>query len=99
MKQALSELDQAVSTEDSSVEQLTELKKEVEHHVEEEETVLFPLAQKLFDRSEGDEIAIAIERDKATRKAKRQPSSAWRVIERQPGAPARPPLPFRAGLT
>jgi hypothetical protein len=48
----------------------SELQEEVEFHVEEEETELFPRAQELLDASEAEAIAQAIARDKAAAKKK-----------------------------
>jgi iron-sulfur cluster repair protein YtfE (RIC family) len=48
----------------------SELREEVEFHVEEEETELFPRAQELLDTSEAEAIAQAIARDKAAAKEK-----------------------------
>lgn len=47
-----------------------ELQEEVEFHVEEEETELFPQAQELLDASEAEAIARAIARDKTAAKEK-----------------------------
>jgi len=68
MKTALKELDAAEKTDESWAEKLAELKADVEHHVEEEETELFPLAQKLLDSTKAEQIAQAIQKEKAAAK-------------------------------
>lgn len=67
-KKALGTLDQSDKGEESWAQQLSELQDDIEHHVEEEETEIFPLAQKLLDQSKTTEIAQAIEKDKAEQK-------------------------------
>jgi iron-sulfur cluster repair protein YtfE (RIC family) len=70
VKKMLEELEQADMDDESWAEQLTELQENVEHHVEEEETELFPQAQKVLDQDKANAIAKAIEKDKAAAKAK-----------------------------
>ena len=65
VKKLLGELDQADKEEDNWTDQLQELHEDVDDHVEEEETELFPIAQKLLDEAKTKEIAEAIEKDKA----------------------------------
>jgi hemerythrin superfamily protein len=65
VKRLLEELDQADKEEGGWNDQLQELQEDVEDHVEEEETELFPIAQKLLGDARSDEIAKAIEKDKA----------------------------------
>ncbi len=65
VKEMLQELTAGEVTDEAWTEQLSELQEDVEHHVEEEETELFPLAQKLLERDKAEEIARAIEREKA----------------------------------
>lgn len=65
VKKLLGELDRAGKDEDNWTDQLQELHEDVEDHVEEEETELFPIAQKLLDEAKTKEIAEAIEKDKA----------------------------------
>lgn len=64
VKEMLEELDGPDKDDDSWVEQLSELQESVEHHVEEEETQLFPRAQKVLKKEQADEIAAAIEKEK-----------------------------------
>ena len=64
VKEMLEELDGADKDDDSWAEQLSELQENVEHHVEEEETQLFPRAQKVLKKEQADEIAAAIEKEK-----------------------------------
>jgi iron-sulfur cluster repair protein YtfE (RIC family) len=69
VKEALEALDQADKESDSWTDQLEELQEDVEHHVEEEETEIFPLAQKLLDPAQLNMIAGEIEKAKAAHKA------------------------------
>jgi iron-sulfur cluster repair protein YtfE (RIC family) len=64
VKEMLEELDSADKEDDGWVEQLAELQENVEHHVQEEETQLFPRAQKVLKKEEADKIAAAIEKEK-----------------------------------
>lgn len=64
VKEMLEELDGADKDDESWSEQLAELKENVEHHVQEEETQLFPRAQKVLKKEQADEIAAAIEKEK-----------------------------------
>jgi iron-sulfur cluster repair protein YtfE (RIC family) len=65
VKQLLQELDQTEDKTDDWAEQLAKLQKDVEHHVAEEETELFPLARQVLDQKEADQIAQAIQQEKA----------------------------------
>jgi hemerythrin-like domain-containing protein len=62
---ALEQLDQGDKENAGWTEQLADLQQDVEQHIEEEETELFPLAQKLLDTQELDAIARNIAKDKA----------------------------------
>jgi hemerythrin-like domain-containing protein len=68
MKEVLDALDRADKESDNWTDQLDELHEDVEHHVEEEETEIFPLAQKLLDPVELNTIASEIEKAKAAHK-------------------------------
>jgi hemerythrin-like domain-containing protein len=68
MKEMLDALDRADKESDNWTDQLDELHEDVEHHVEEEETEIFPLAQKLLDPVELNTIASEIEKAKAAHK-------------------------------
>lgn len=68
-KEALVALDHGDNESDSWAERLDELREDVEHHVEEEETEIFPLAQKLLDPTQLGAIAAEIERAKALDRA------------------------------
>lgn len=70
VKEALAELDQGDDESDRWTDRLDELQEDVEHHVEEEETEIFPLAQKLLDARQLTTIAEEIEKAKAIDKAK-----------------------------
>jgi len=70
VKEMLDALDEPDADEDGWFDQLAALQEDFEAHVEEEETRLFPLAQKLLQPAEADEIARAIELDKTAAKAK-----------------------------
>ena len=70
VKKVLEELDQSDPEEESWSEQIIELQEDVENHVEEEETELFPKAQRVLEKAKADEIAEAIAKDKARAKAK-----------------------------
>jgi hemerythrin-like domain-containing protein len=63
-------LDQAEQDGEDWAIRLGELQEEVEFHIEEEETELFPQAQELLAPSEAEAIAQAIARDKAAAKEK-----------------------------
>jgi len=69
VKQALKALAKADVTAENWIKDVAELQKNVEHHVEEEETELFPLAQKILDKAKAEQIAQAIEKDKAAAEA------------------------------
>lgn len=64
VKEMLEELDGADKADESWAEQLAELQENVEHHVQEEETQLFPRAQKVLKKEAADKIAAAIEKEK-----------------------------------
>ncbi len=70
MKEALAALEQGDDESDGWADRLDELQEDVEHHVEEEETEIFPLAQKLLDAKQLRTIAEEIEKAKAVDKAK-----------------------------
>jgi len=70
VKEALAALDQGDDESDGWTDRLDELQEDVEHHVEEEETEIFPLAQKLLDAKQLSTIAAEIEKAKAVDKAK-----------------------------
>src|SRR6185437_1611926 len=70
VKEALAALDHGDNESDAWAERLDELREDVEHHVEEEETEIFPLAQKLLDPTLLRTIADEIERAKAVDRAK-----------------------------
>src|SRR5258708_25114281 len=63
--EALADLD---PDDEGWTEQLAEVQVNIESHIEEEETVIFPLAQKLLE-GEAEDIAEAIERDKVAAKS------------------------------
>lgn len=65
VKEVLADLDRADKEDESWTEQLTELQEDVESHIEEEETEIFPVAQKVLDSAQAEAIARAIEKDKA----------------------------------
>lgn len=69
VKEALAALDQGDNESDSWADRLDELREDVEHHVEEEETEIFPLAQKLLDPAQLSTIADEIDKAKALDKA------------------------------
>jgi hemerythrin superfamily protein len=69
MKEALVALDRGDKESDSWTDRLDELQEDVEHHVEEEEGEIFPLAQKLLDSTQLNTIAGEIEKAKAMHKA------------------------------
>jgi hemerythrin-like domain-containing protein len=71
VKAALQSLDQADKESGNWTDQLEELQEDIEHHVEEEETEIFPLAQKLLDPAQLATIAGEIEKAKAGQKAAR----------------------------
>ena len=64
VKEMLEELDGPDKDDESWAEQLAELQENVEHHVQEEETQLFPRAQKVLTKEQADEIAAAIDKEK-----------------------------------
>ena len=64
VKELLEELDGADKEDESWSERLAELQDSVEHHVEEEETQLFPAAQRVLKKEKAEEIASAIEKEK-----------------------------------
>jgi hemerythrin-like domain-containing protein len=65
IEELLEELDVLDSDSDEFASQLRELKEEVEHHVEEEEGVIFPLAQELLTTIEADRIAEAMQEERS----------------------------------
>jgi len=62
-------LDHGDNESDGWADRLDELREDVEHHVEEEESEIFPLAQKLLDPTQLSTIADEIERAKALDRA------------------------------
>jgi iron-sulfur cluster repair protein YtfE (RIC family) len=68
--QLIEALDQSEPDDQEWAMRLSELQEEVEFHIEEEETELFPQAQELLKASEAQAIAEAIARDKAAAKEK-----------------------------
>jgi len=64
MEEMLEELDGADKDDESWTEQLAEFQESFEYHVQEEETQLFPRAQKVLKKEQADEIAAAIEKEK-----------------------------------
>jgi hemerythrin superfamily protein len=69
VKEALVALDHGDNESDGWADRLDELREDVEHHVEEEEGEIFPLAQKLLDPTQLSTIADEIERAKALDRA------------------------------
>jgi iron-sulfur cluster repair protein YtfE (RIC family) len=65
VKATLQELDQADKEADGWTEELSELQQDVEHHVEEEENAIFPLAAELLDAEKAAAIARDIQKEKA----------------------------------
>ncbi len=65
VKQMLEDLNRADKEDDNWVEQLTELREDVESHIDEEEGEIFPIAQQVFDGTQAEAIARDIEKDKA----------------------------------
>jgi len=65
VKEALVALDHGDNESDDWADRLDELREDVEHHVEEEENEIFPLAQKLLDPARLGRIAEQIDKAKA----------------------------------
>ncbi len=65
VKEALATLDRADRDDPSWAEQIADLDQDVEHHVEEEENEIFPLARRLLDERRTAEIARSFEQAKA----------------------------------
>ena len=65
VKATLEELDQGDKEDARWAEELSELRQDVEHHVEEEENAIFPLAAELLDREQAEAIARNIQKEKA----------------------------------
>jgi len=65
VKATLEELDQGDKEDEGWAEELSELQQDVEHHVEEEENAIFPLAAELLDAEQADAIARNIQKEKA----------------------------------
>jgi len=61
IKRVIADLLAMDASEDAFEAKVTVLKEDVEHHVEEEETTLFPKVKKLFDEEELSTIAAAME--------------------------------------
>jgi iron-sulfur cluster repair protein YtfE (RIC family) len=70
VKALLADLDQGDKEEEGWAEQLLELQEDVEEHVAAEESEIFPQAQKVLGAARTEEIARAIEEEKAAAKAK-----------------------------
>lgn len=65
IEELLEELDDLDSESDEFFAQLRELKEEVEHHLEEEENVIIPLARELLTAAEAERIAHAMEDERS----------------------------------
>lgn len=65
IEELLDELDALDSDSDEFIAQLRELKEEVEHHVEEEENVIFPLARELLTPSQAERLGQAMLEEKS----------------------------------
>jgi hemerythrin-like domain-containing protein len=65
IEELLEELADLDSESDEFIAQLRELKEEVEHHVDEEENVIFPLARELLTVAEAERIAHAMEEERS----------------------------------
>jgi hemerythrin-like domain-containing protein len=65
VKATLEELDQGEKEDERWAEELSELQQDVEHHVEEEENTIFPLAAELLDAEQAEAIARDIQKEKA----------------------------------
>ncbi|MDB5408474.1 MAG: hemerythrin [Rhodospirillales bacterium] len=65
IEELLEELDDLDSESDAFIAQLRELKEEVEHHVDEEEGVIFPIARELLTPAEADRIAQAMQEERS----------------------------------
>ena len=69
VKQLLAELDKLGKDEETWTAKFTVLKESVEHHVEEEETDMFPKATKALSREEVETLGTRLEKAKAETKA------------------------------
>ena len=65
VKATLEELDQWNKEDERWAEELSELQQDVEHHVEEEEKSIFPLAAELLEAEQAEAIARNIQKEKA----------------------------------
>jgi iron-sulfur cluster repair protein YtfE (RIC family) len=65
VKATLEELDRSDKEDERWTEELSELQQDVEHHVEEEENTIFPIAAELLDAEQADAIARDIQKEKA----------------------------------
>jgi iron-sulfur cluster repair protein YtfE (RIC family) len=65
VKATLEELDRSDKEDERWTEELSELQQDVEHHVEEEENIIFPIAAELLDAEQADAIARDIQKEKA----------------------------------
>jgi hemerythrin superfamily protein len=65
VKATLEELDQGDKEDDAWMEEVSELQQDIEHHVEEEENAIFPLAAELLDAAQVEAIARDIQKEKA----------------------------------
>jgi iron-sulfur cluster repair protein YtfE (RIC family) len=65
IEELLEELNVLDSDSDEFIAQLRELKEEVEHHVEEEESVIFPLARELLTAPQAERVAEAMQQERS----------------------------------
>jgi len=70
VKKMLTHLSSLVPGGDKFLELLKELQGNVEHHVKEEETEIFPAAEKAIDKSQLDTIADEVAKEKRAEKAR-----------------------------
>jgi len=70
VKKMLTHLSSLVAGGDKFLELVKELQANVEHHVEEEETEIFPAAEKALDKSQLDMIADEIAKEKRAEKTR-----------------------------
>ena len=57
VKQMLTEIEQLEPTAEEFMEKIEELQQAVQHHVDEEEGEIFPVAKKLIDKEEGEQMS------------------------------------------
>jgi hemerythrin-like domain-containing protein len=65
IEELLEELTDLDTESDDFIAQLRELKEEVEHHVDEEENVIFPLAREHLAAAEAERLARAMQQEKS----------------------------------